>query len=103
MTGRTLGVALILWPFASALLLGIHRAGRALRNRYTRRSSTVTFAFTDCVGDRIDMHPMRLAKAGPAVSIAVNDVAVWIPVDQVEELVAGLRDTARQAAAGGAP
>ena len=41
MTGRTLGVALILWPFASALLLGLHRAGRALHNRI-RRSSTVT-------------------------------------------------------------
>ena len=39
--GRPLGVALILWPFASGLLLGFHRAGRALRNQL-RRSSTMT-------------------------------------------------------------
>ncbi|CAL9349545.1 hypothetical protein SUDANB1_00432 [Streptomyces sp. enrichment culture] len=35
--GRTLGVALILWPFASAALLGLHRAGRALHTRLARR------------------------------------------------------------------
>lgn len=35
MTGGTLGVALIVWPFASALLLGLRRAGRALLNRRT--------------------------------------------------------------------
>lgn len=37
MTGRTLGVALVLWPFASAALLGLHRAGRTLHN-LARRS-----------------------------------------------------------------
>jgi hypothetical protein len=59
----------------------------------------VTFRYTDSIGDTIDAKPVQLAS-GPAVSIAVNDVAVWIPVDRLEELVAGLRDTGRQAAGG---
>lgn len=63
----------------------------------------MTFVFTDSVGDKIDMQPIRLANTGPAVSIAINDVAVWVPVDRIEELVAGLRDTARQAAVGPNP
>ena len=46
MTGRTLGVAVIVWPFASALLLGLHRAGRALHNRLTRRSNAMVHTRT---------------------------------------------------------
>jgi len=34
--GRALGIAIVLTPFISALLLGIHRGGRALTNRYRR-------------------------------------------------------------------
>lgn len=58
----------------------------------------MTFHYTDPVGDTIDAHPLQHHRYGPSVSIAVNDVAVWIPVDRIEELVAGIRDTARQAA-----
>lgn len=58
----------------------------------------MTYRYTDQLGDTIDAQPVQLVTSGPAVSIAVNDVAVWIPVDRVEELIAGLRDTARQAA-----
>lgn len=59
----------------------------------------MTFRYTDSIGDTIDAQPVQLTS-GPAVSIAINDVAVWIPVDQVEELIAGIRDTACQAATG---
>lgn len=59
----------------------------------------MTYHYTDSIGDTIDAQPVQLAS-GPAVSIAVNDVAAWIPVDRIEEFIAGLRDTARQAAGG---
>lgn len=34
--GRALGIGLTVAPFISALLLAIHRGGRALTNRYRR-------------------------------------------------------------------
>ncbi|MER5694886.1 hypothetical protein ACWDBO_31250 [Streptomyces mirabilis] len=58
----------------------------------------MTFTFTDQLGDVIDALPVQLAS-GPAVSIAVNEAAVWVPVDRVEEFIAGVRDAARQASA----
>lgn len=39
MIDRALGVGICLAPFASALLLGLGRAGRALLNRIHRSSS----------------------------------------------------------------
>jgi hypothetical protein len=58
----------------------------------------MTYQFTDPVGDTIDAQPVQLAS-GPAVSIAVNETAVWIPVGRVEELIAGIREAAQRAAA----
>ncbi len=34
--GRALGIAICLAPFISALLLGLHRGGRALTNRHRK-------------------------------------------------------------------
>jgi hypothetical protein len=110
-TGRSLGVALILWPFASALLLGLHRAGRALRNRLARRRPAVTFHYRDSNGQQLEVTPaIHLHDGQPAVEFFIPLAAtnptqagrVHIPLDRLEELVAGLRDTGRQAA-GGAP
>lgn len=39
MIARAIGIGIVLAPFISAALLGLGRAGRALRNR-THRSST---------------------------------------------------------------
>jgi hypothetical protein len=105
-TGRALGIALILWPFASALLLGLHRAGRALHTRY-RRSSTVTFHYTDPDGHRLDVEPDTDLDGAEVVTLWARgdfaSVPVRIPVDRIEDLIAGLRDTARQTATGDAP
>ncbi|MBA4865952.1 hypothetical protein H1V43_32330 [Streptomyces sp. PSKA54] len=68
----------------------------------------MTFHYTDPDGDGLHVEPT--ARFGqPAISIrAVRvdiegaSVAVHVPVDQVEELIAGIRDTARQAASEGA-
>jgi hypothetical protein len=101
-TGRALGVALILWPFASALLLGLHRAGRALRNRLTRRRPAVTFHYRDADNDLLVASPGLDLDGQPVLHFATTPGGVDIPLDRLEELVAGLRDTARQAA-GSAP
>jgi hypothetical protein len=57
-----------------------------------------TYSHTDTIGDTLDVQPVQLAS-GPAVSLAVNEAAVWVPVAQVEELIAGIRESARRAAA----
>jgi hypothetical protein len=56
----------------------------------------MTYRYVDTTGDVIDAQPVRLTS-GPAVSIAVNETAAWIPVDRIEEFIAGVRDAARQA------
>lgn len=64
----------------------------------------MTFQYTDRDGDTLHVVPVHRHGA-PCISLrnARHDLgtgaAVHIPVDLVEELVAGIRDTARQAAA----
>lgn len=55
-----------------------------------------TYRYTDSVGDTLDVQPVLLAS-GPAVSVAVNEAAAWVPVDQTEEFIAGIRESARVA------
>lgn len=64
----------------------------------------MTFHYTDPDGDSLHIEPTR-RHGQPAISlrnvrvdIEGASVAVHVPVDRVEELVAGIRDTARQAA-----
>lgn len=63
----------------------------------------MTFCYTDPDGDRLHVTPTtRFGK--PAISLrnARADIpkgaAVHIPLDRVEEVIAGIRDAARQAA-----
>jgi hypothetical protein len=65
----------------------------------------MTFHLTDPDGDQIHITPVH-RHGRPAVSVRVTRLdwpeagaAVHVPLDQLEELIAGLRDTARQAAA----
>jgi hypothetical protein len=62
----------------------------------------VTFHYTDPDGHQIGADPGRVAETA-AVSLTTwnahgDTIRVDIPLDRIEELVAGLRDTARQAA-----
>lgn len=59
----------------------------------------MTFEFPTRDGDTIRV---RLAHRldGPAMAVEINDGApAYLPLDRVEELVAGIRDVARQAGA----
>lgn len=64
----------------------------------------MSYHFTDPDGDELIAEP-TIRYGRPAIALcntrADNGeaVAVHIPVDQVEELIAGIRDTARQSAA----
>jgi hypothetical protein len=63
----------------------------------------VTFRYTDPDGHRIEAERGWVAET-PAVTITTwngygDTIRVDIPVDRIEELIAGIRDTARQAAA----
>jgi hypothetical protein len=98
---RALAVGIICAPFISALLLGLHRAGRALHTRLTRRRPAVTFHYTDPDGDEFTV-AAGTRKDGTPVVYLHAEKPVHIPLDRLEEIVAGLRDTGRQAA-GGAP
>ena len=60
----------------------------------------MTFHYRDPDGDWITLTPMR--EAG-RVAIDTSPNGCSIGLDRLEELVAGLRDTARQAAAGPNP
>ncbi|MFI6274285.1 hypothetical protein [Streptomyces sp. NPDC050988] len=76
-----------------------------------RKQAPMTFHYTDPDGDHLTISP-GLADAATGQSILDTDAitittrrqrdgqtaSVYIPASQVEELVAGLRDTARQAA-----
>ena len=65
----------------------------------------MTFHFTDRDGDTLSARPLTAGGPGPAVSLIVTrgngpqSAGVFIPLDRVEEVVSGLRDMARQAAA----
>lgn len=56
----------------------------------------MTFRYTDLDGDEITARP---AIGVPYVAIATGLNGCFIPLDRVEELIAGIRDAARQAAA----
>lgn len=62
----------------------------------------MTFHFTDANTRRLELEPDTNLDGQPVVTLWARGtfarVPVRIPVDQVEEVVAGLRDTARQAA-----
>lgn len=63
----------------------------------------MTFQFTDTDGDELAVGP-TVRYGRPAISLrntrgdGQGAAAVDVPVDRVEELVAGIRDQARQAA-----
>lgn len=64
----------------------------------------MTFHYIDPDGDHLDVTTTRRFGL-PAISVRAHrpDVpegaaAVHVPLDRVEELIAGIRDTARQAA-----
>ncbi|MEU1474536.1 hypothetical protein [Streptomyces sp. NPDC005760] len=72
----------------------------------------MTFHYTDPDGDHLSIgagrcdlttgQPLYPLPGKNVITLAVTglrgNVGVYIPVDQVEELIAGIRDTARQAA-----
>lgn len=64
----------------------------------------MTFHFTDPDGDELVIEPTS-RHGRPAISLrntrrdGHGSAAVHIPADHVEDLIAGLRDTARQARA----
>lgn len=65
----------------------------------------MTFHYRDTDGDRLEVRPGN----GPTVkldtldAVTLHRVILAVPVDRIEELIAGLRDTARQAAVGPNP
>lgn len=61
----------------------------------------MTFHFTDADGHHLEVEPDTSWDGQPAVTLRACGeyrmrVPVRIPIDRLEELVAGLRDTARQ-------
>lgn len=64
----------------------------------------MTFRYTDPDGHRLEAAPGHIAESHAVALTAWNaygdTIRVDIPIDRVEELIAGLRDTARQAAGG---
>lgn len=67
----------------------------------------MTFHFTDPDGRRLELEPDTTPDGDPAITVWARGtfalVPVRVPLDRVEELIAGLRDTARQAAGGAEP
>lgn len=62
----------------------------------------MTFHYTDPDGHRLELEPDTDLNGQPVVTVQARgpyaSVPVHIPLDRIEEVVAGLRDTARQAA-----
>ncbi|MBX9392241.1 hypothetical protein K4749_01170 [Streptomyces sp. TRM72054] len=59
----------------------------------------MTFRYTDTDGDRLEVRPgTNTIKLDALDACTLHRVILAIPLDRVEELIAGLRDTARQAA-----
>ncbi|CAL9349599.1 hypothetical protein SUDANB1_00433 [Streptomyces sp. enrichment culture] len=63
----------------------------------------MTFRYRDRDNDLLTASPGQDRDGRPVLLLATTPDGVDIPLDRLEELVAGLRDTARQAAAGGPP
>lgn len=87
-----------LCPLVALLALAVP----VLLTLQNRRKAPMTFHYTDPDGDHLFVEPVR-RYGRPSISLRNQPAgngqgaAVHIPVDQVEELVAGLRDTARRA------
>jgi hypothetical protein len=63
----------------------------------------MTYRYTDTDGHRIEAVPDHDLDGRPVTTLWAHGeygtrIPVRIPVDRVEELIAGIRDTARQAA-----
>jgi hypothetical protein len=62
----------------------------------------MTFEYTDPDGDRLEIRVAKHDADTTVVALVVEETgsfaAVHIPLGRVEELIAGIRDTARQAA-----
>lgn len=65
----------------------------------------MTFHYTDPDGDHLNVDALGRAHTSngqPAVAFTIDQpgstATAHVPLDQVEELIAGIRDTARQAA-----
>lgn len=58
----------------------------------------MTYRYTDSDGDPIIVDPFDASPHGHVLWIRTSDDGCYIPLDRVEELVAGIRETARQAA-----
>jgi hypothetical protein len=62
----------------------------------------MTFRYTDPRGGRLEVRATQLRDGTPAIALYALDchesTDIPIPLDRIEELIAGIRDTARQAA-----
>ncbi|MFD9004434.1 hypothetical protein ACFV0T_26335 [Streptomyces sp. NPDC059582] len=60
----------------------------------------MTFRYTDAAGHRLETEPDTDLDGTPTVTLWASSgfakVPVRIPLDRVEELIAGIRDTARE-------
>lgn len=60
------------------------------------------FEYTDPEGDRLAVDPLFDDNGEPVIALTIptpcDAGVVYVPLSRVEELVAGIRDTARQAA-----
>lgn len=58
----------------------------------------MTFHYRDTDNDLLVIDPSRDRDGQPALHFTTTHEGVLVPVDRIEEFIAGLRDTARQAA-----
>jgi hypothetical protein len=58
----------------------------------------MTFRYTDVDGDRLAVFTAQIPSQGPGVNFKTDPRGCSIPLDRLEELIAGVRDTGREAA-----
>ena len=66
----------------------------------------MTFYLTDPDGDRLEIEPADRDDGIPVLHLGINSGTVHVPLDRVEDVIKGLRETAREVAAystGGQP
>lgn len=59
----------------------------------------MTFYLTDPDGDRLEIEPADRDDNIPALHLGISGSTVHVPLDRVEDLIKGLRETAREVAA----
>lgn len=59
----------------------------------------MTYYLTDPDGDRLEIESADRDDMIPALHLGIGGSTVHVPLDRVEELIKGLRDTAREVAA----